>query len=55
MALDESTQKDTVVEEEGIRFFFDQKTATLVGELVVDYDEADGFTIYDESVPRSDC
>jgi hypothetical protein len=43
------------VEEDGILFLFDKKTASLVGELVIDYDEPEGFTIYDESVPRSDC
>jgi hypothetical protein len=41
----------------GITFLFDPKTATLVGELVIDYDNGPGFTLYDESVPRSllDC
>ncbi|MBL0386400.1 hypothetical protein JJB07_07050 [Tumebacillus sp. ITR2] len=55
MALDEPKPRDTQVEEEGLLFLFDTKTATLVGELVIDYDEADGFTIYDEAVPRSEC
>ncbi|WP_161780755.1 hypothetical protein [Tumebacillus flagellatus] len=55
MALDEPKPRDTQVEEAGIRFLFDSKTVTLVGELVIDYDDVEGFTIYDEAVPRSNC
>ncbi|MGZ4107908.1 MAG: hypothetical protein ACXVO1_11300 [Tumebacillaceae bacterium] len=43
------------MEEDEITFLFDQKTSTLVGDLVIDYDDVDGFVIYDEAVGRSDC
>jgi hypothetical protein len=43
------------VEEAGILFLFGPKTSTLVQDLVIDYDEADGFSIYDESIPNSQC
>jgi Fe-S cluster assembly iron-binding protein IscA len=55
LALDESKKKDVVMEEDEITFLFDQKTSTLVGDLVIDFDDVDGFVIYDEAVGRSDC
>ena len=59
MALDEPTPQDVRVEEEGILFLFDPKAATLIGDLVIDYDDGPGFTLYDESLgggpSNADC
>jgi hypothetical protein len=44
-----------VVEEQGVPFLFDEKTAYLVGELVVDWDEDEGVDVYDESLGRPNC
>lgn len=41
--------------ESGILFLFGAKTATLVQDLVIDYEESEGFSIYDESIPSSQC
>jgi Fe-S cluster assembly iron-binding protein IscA len=55
LALDEPKPRDTQVEESGITFLFDAKTATLVAELVINYDDSEGFYLYDESIPGSNC
>ncbi|WP_170119462.1 hypothetical protein [Tumebacillus permanentifrigoris] len=55
MALDEPKPRDTHVEEAGILFLFDSKTATLVAELVINYDDSEGFSLYDETLPGSNC
>ncbi|HEU4962785.1 MAG TPA: hypothetical protein VFV52_02860 [Bacilli bacterium] len=49
MALDEPTDTDEIVEEAGIQFLFDAKSAPLFGDLVIDYDKMLGFSIEDES------
>ncbi|WP_157729495.1 hypothetical protein [Tumebacillus algifaecis] len=55
MALDEPNARDTRVEEAGILFLFGAKTSSLIQDLVIDYDDEDGFSIYDESIPSSQC
>jgi len=57
LALDEPRPSDTLLEEAGLPFLFDRKSITLVGQLVIDYDDHKGFTLYDEALGQgpNDC
>ncbi|MGB8956314.1 MAG: hypothetical protein WCC10_13155 [Tumebacillaceae bacterium] len=55
MTLDESRKGDTEITESDIPFLFDRRSVTLIAELMVDYDQAKGFSVWDETIPNSQC
>jgi len=56
LALDEPREHDKTVEVSGLTFVLDAFAASLVEELLVDYDDyEDNFTVLSLNGPNSDC